>query len=257
MIIVSVYSGIKSEIEEANPKYYITHIFERLVVKKPKVIKKSYNKAKVTEYKVIPIGMSVVSKPITCKITSRVSREIPKGYVALTFDDGPSKYTKHIVDILRKYRVHATFFFQGGYAQGSQYLVKYAAKYNMSVQNHSWTHYSFDRMSNYNRSLEISKTNKLLSKLTGKRVTLFRSPYGHESYWLKRHLRIVDMKLMLWNRDPQDWKYNNSYRIVQYFKNYSASGGVYVMHEKSQTVAALPDIIKYLKSKRLKLVVLR
>lgn len=38
---------------------------------------------------------------------------LPKGYVALSFDDGPSKYTKEIVDILVEHKVVATFYSLG------------------------------------------------------------------------------------------------------------------------------------------------
>lgn len=45
------------------------------------------------------------------ELEDRVSYGLPKGKVALTFDDGPSQYTKEIIDILREYNVGATFFF--------------------------------------------------------------------------------------------------------------------------------------------------
>ena len=61
-----------------------------------------------------------------------------EGYVALTFDDGPSEYTKQIVDILLEQQVAATFFFVGRYAVQHQDAVKYAADSQMSVQSHSW-----------------------------------------------------------------------------------------------------------------------
>lgn len=35
---------------------------------------------------------------------------LPKGYVALSFDDGPSKYTKEIVDILQAEGIAANFY---------------------------------------------------------------------------------------------------------------------------------------------------
>ena len=36
-----------------------------------------------------------------------------RGKVALTFDDGPSKYTIDIINVLKEYNVGSTFFFIG------------------------------------------------------------------------------------------------------------------------------------------------
>jgi peptidoglycan/xylan/chitin deacetylase (PgdA/CDA1 family) len=32
------------------------------------------------------------------------------GHIALTFDDGPTQFTRTIIDLLVKYKQHATFF---------------------------------------------------------------------------------------------------------------------------------------------------
>lgn len=47
------------------------------------------------------------------KLKQGVTYNLPDGYVALTFDDGPSIYTKEIVEILKQYNVGGTFFFCG------------------------------------------------------------------------------------------------------------------------------------------------
>ncbi len=62
---------------------------------------------------------------------------IPEGYVALSFDDGPSKFTKEIIDILTEHQVPATFFFIGKNALKYPDEVEYAVLREMSVQNHS------------------------------------------------------------------------------------------------------------------------
>src|SRR4051794_39422962 len=38
---------------------------------------------------------------------------VPRGHVVLTFDDGPTKWTAKILDLLRARHVHATFFVIG------------------------------------------------------------------------------------------------------------------------------------------------
>jgi len=65
---------------------------------------------------------------------------LPKGYVALSFDDGPSKYTKEIVDILVEHEVAATFLFVGNKVAHNVEAVKYASEHRMSIGSHSWDH---------------------------------------------------------------------------------------------------------------------
>ncbi|MNW14005.1 hypothetical protein D3C71_2121120 [compost metagenome] len=63
--------------------------------------------------------------------------------------------------------------------------------------------------------------------------------------------------MLLWNRDPEDWKADTAEEITQYFYNTDPSGGIYLLHEKAVTVKALPAIIEYLKGKQLKFAIFR
>jgi peptidoglycan/xylan/chitin deacetylase (PgdA/CDA1 family) len=60
-----------------------------------------------------------------CKTNAYTNREIPKKYVALTFDDGPNENTTPLLlDILEAENVHATFFMIGQNAQQFSGIVK-------------------------------------------------------------------------------------------------------------------------------------
>jgi peptidoglycan/xylan/chitin deacetylase (PgdA/CDA1 family) len=186
---------------------------------------------------------------------SKIRYGVPKGYVALTFDDGPGQYTKKIVDLLVANNIKATFFFVGNMVQGNGDLVKYAADNGMSVQSHSWSHPVFSNLSESGQSSEVTKTVNLIESYSGTTVTLLRPPYGSMSHWLRNHLAPLNLQIMLWNRDPRDWAADSSDEIVQAFKKENPSGGVYVMHEKPLTYKALPRIIEYLQNKGLKFAV--
>lgn len=58
--------------------------------------------------------------------------------IYLTFDDGPSKYTSKLLDILDRYDVKATFFVVGNNARHS--LIDTAAKRGHSIGIHSYSH---------------------------------------------------------------------------------------------------------------------
>lgn len=176
---------------------------------------------------------------------------LPKEYVALTFDDGPSKLTKDIVDILSKQNVPATFLFVGQNVAHHKDAVTYASEHGMSIGNHSWDHSVLTKFTLKEQSENLSKANKAIEALTHKPVTLFRPPYGAVNDKLVSAANKQQMKTLLWNRDPEDWNAKRPEDIIRYFRHVEAAGGIYVLHEDKNTVEALPAIIKYLKSKDL------
>lgn len=185
---------------------------------------------------------------------------VPKGYVALTFDDGPSEYTEQIVDILKEHDIAATFLFVGVNVKHDPEAAAYAVDNGMAVGNHSWAHNDFTASTAEENADSIARVNELIeSKAEGENtvVNLFRPPYGAIDDEVKAVAKQEQMKVLMWNRDPVDWKAKTEKQILSYFKQKSPSGGIYVMHEKKLTVEALPEIIQYLKSKQLKFAIFK
>ncbi|MFS0860034.1 polysaccharide deacetylase family protein [Paenibacillus taichungensis] len=182
---------------------------------------------------------------------------LPKEYVALTFDDGPSTLTKQFVDILTEEKVAATFLFVGQKVERNQDAVIYASEHGMAIGNHSWDHSLLPKDTPQDQSESLSKTNSVLESLTHKTVTLFRPPYGAVNNKLVSEVKKLNMKTLLWNRDPEDWNAKKPEDIIRYFHQVEAAGGVYVLHENKNTLEALPAILKHLKEKNLKFVIFK
>ena len=80
------------------------------------------------------------STPITSVSTSTKA-------IALSFDDGPSPFTPQVLDVLRHYRAHATFFVLGeNLTDRSRVLGRMLVSGN-EIANGTWTgaHASYDR----------------------------------------------------------------------------------------------------------------
>src|ERR1022692_3796925 len=60
--------------------------------------------------------------------------------VALTFDDGPSESTPQLLEILRRYKVPATFFHCGANVERLPSVAREVAAAGHSIGNHSQTH---------------------------------------------------------------------------------------------------------------------
>ena len=100
--------------------------------------------------------------------------------VYLTFDDGPSRNnTPVILDALKKYNAHATFFLIGQNIPGNEDLVKRIVDEGHTVAVHTDTH---DYAAIYKSAeafwADNEKCRARIKKVTGKEVDLMRFPGG-------------------------------------------------------------------------------
>ena len=99
------------------------------------------------------------------------------GVIYLTFDDGPStSYTGHILDVLKKYDVKATFFVTG---RETDALIKREYDEGHAVAVHTWTHeYSIIYKSSDAFWSDMQKVQNRIKNITGSETNLFRFPGG-------------------------------------------------------------------------------
>lgn len=91
--------------------------------------------------------------------------------------------------------------------------------------------------------------------MTNSPVVLFRPPFGLLNNEMKEFLANEEMKTVLWDRDPEDWRADGVQDIVDYVVEADPPCGIYLLHETRHTVEALVTIIHYLKEQDLKFVV--
>lgn len=191
------------------------------------------------------------------ELTHAINYRIPKGTVALTFDDGPSEYTQNIVDILLEHEVGGTFFFIGQNVKAYPDHVAYAHDNGYAVGNHSYSHRDYTRMTYEQQEQDLLTTNQLIEDITGESVTLFRPPFGANNTDTSVLMTDSNSKMVLWNSDPEDWKKTNHEDIFQYVRTHKNDGAIILLHENARTVETLPQIIAYLKEQNLQVVTLK
>lgn len=111
--------------------------------------------------------------------------------------------------------------------------VIYADTQGMAVGNHSWDHSVMTRNSGEENRNNLSQVNHALAQLIQSPVTVFRPPYGAVNEELAAEVGRQHMKVLLWNRDPEDWKADSPEEILHYFRATDPSGGIYLLHEKA------------------------
>ena len=64
---------------------------------------------------------------------------LEKPMIALTFDDGPSRYSEALLDGLKERKVQATFFLLGVNMEGNEEIVKRMEEEGHLLGNHTYT----------------------------------------------------------------------------------------------------------------------
>lgn len=168
--------------------------------------------------------------------------------IALTFDDGPHpKETHKILDVLDKYNIKATFFVVGKHASWySEPLIR-ASKEGHEIGNHTFSHPDISNLSSDDIKREIKECEDTLVKLTGKRPTLFRPPYGsYSEEKLGEIAKESGYKIILWTTiDAKDWKNPPPSQISDCIINKAKNGDIILLHDygTENTVKALDTII--------------
>ncbi len=162
--------------------------------------------------------------------------------VAITFDDGPhKKYTKLLLDGLKERDVVATFFLIGKSIEGKEELVKQMEKDGHLVGNHTYSHIQLGKVEDDEACAEIWKTNTAIYDITEEMPCYIRPPFGE---WNEDLSCAVDMNVVMWDVDPQDWKYKNAAQITQHVVNHVEDGDIILLHDvyKTSVEAALQII---------------
>lgn len=161
--------------------------------------------------------------------------------VALTFDDGPySKVTGHILDVLEKNGVCATFFVLGSRIEGREDMLIRMDELGCEIGNHSFSHADLTRLSRADCQRELDDTDAEIERVTGRRANVVRPPYG---YYNKTVLSAADRPLILWTVDTNDWRGKPPGEIAAYVIAKAKEGSVILMHDQQTQTADAMEII--------------
>lgn len=183
--------------------------------------------------------------------------------VYLTFDDGPSRYTDELLDILKDNDVKATFFVIGREDERSKRQYKRILEEGHTLAMHTYTHNYQTIYSSLDAfSKDVEKLSNLLEDVTGKKPTIYRFPGGSSNSVCKVSMKTLIHYLNKNNITYYDWnalngdaltkdistaKLNNN--ILKDVKNHDTS--IVLMHDlgdRRNTVDSLDSLIKELKA---------
>jgi peptidoglycan/xylan/chitin deacetylase (PgdA/CDA1 family) len=169
-----------------------------------------------------------------------------KKVVALTFDDGPNpEYTPRVLDVLASKGVKATFFIVGERAEAYPDIVQRIVAEGHIVGNHTYSHNgNFPIKSRRKMEEELKRCDDVLEKITSKRSTLFRPPFGVTNPPTARAVRNGGYTVVGWDvrsldtvsRWPRTKVFERVCRRVR-------SGSVVLLHDDREGGDALVEMI--------------
>jgi peptidoglycan-N-acetylglucosamine deacetylase len=178
--------------------------------------------------------------------------------MALTFDDGPSPYTGAIVRTLARMHVPATFFVVGQqltyFAAGLRDELRHGFEVGDHTENHAW----LAHLGSAGQYAQIQDDAARMQRAGAPAPHLFRPPYGIYNSTTLGILRRMRMLMVMWSIDPGDWRRPGTKAIVSNVLTNSRPGAIVILHDgggdRTQTIAALPAIIRELRRRGYRLV---
>lgn len=189
----------------------------------------------------------------TVKLVAPIKVIDPKQkVVALTFDDGPSKYTEEILEILRENNAYGTFFVIGNKVEIYKETMQKMVSYGNEIGNHSYNHKWLTKLTESDLQEQITKTQDIIYSVTGYTPTIIRPTYGSVSNKLQKQLSL---DIVMWTVDTSDWKYKSTDRIVKEATSKTKDLDIILMHDThKRTAEALKKIIPELQRQGFKFV---
>ena len=182
--------------------------------------------------------------------------------VYLTFDDGPSKYTDELLDVLDKYDVKATFFVVvNSYKYGKQ--LKRIVNDGHTLGLHSYSHVYSKLYADYDSYVkDVSNVHDMVQKITGVDTRYYRFPGGSSndvsSVSMSKCIKYLNdngYTYFDWNAESKDAEdltltAEELRDNVLNYVNSNEGNSIVLMHDLDKhynTVEALPLIIEALK----------
>ena len=167
-----------------------------------------------------------------------------KKLVALSFDDGPSKYTEELLKILKDNDVTATFYVLGSNIENKEEVIQNIIDNGHEIGNHGYGHDNPDNLTSKEILKDIEKTNELINNITGKNPTSYRPPYGNSNNVSNNKLPIV-----LWTKDSRDWdKKVSDEDVINNIINDLDDGHIILMHDTyNRSIEIIERVIPLIK----------
>lgn len=164
-----------------------------------------------------------------------------KPMIALTFDDGPSKNTTHILDLLRFYNSRATFFVVGNRVSTYASTAQRAAADGNEIGNHTWEHAKLTALTPEQIAEQLTLTTQAVQQYTGATCAAVRPTGGACNDTVKTVAGQLGYILVNWSVDTEDWKTRDADATYNAVMAGAQDGAIVLCHDLYESTAAAMD----------------
>lgn len=196
-------------------------------------------------------GALAPNSPVFGPVVGRGPRERS---LYLTFDDGPNPTaTEHIVRVLARERVPATFFMVGRHVDRFPGLARLVADSGFGIGNHTYTHPKLALAGPARTVKEVGSAHEAIVARTGTTPRCFRAPHGYRNFYLRRAVAGYRYRVFGWTFGVWDTARPGPEVIRRRIARGVRPGAVLLLHDgdgydpegdRTQTADALPEIIE-------------
>ena len=171
--------------------------------------------------------------------------------IAISFDCAwGTDYTDKLLDIMAEEDVKCTFFMVEFWTKKHPDYVKKIFDLGHEIGTHSATHPYMSRLSKSAIEKELNTSCAAIENITGKKVEVFRAPYGDYNDLLINTAKELGLFTIQWDVDSLDWKDLSAKEIENRVLSRVRNGSIVLFHNQGlHTADALQSIIKNLKAK--------
>ena len=171
--------------------------------------------------------------------------------IAISFDAAwGSDLTPELLNILKQYNVKTTFFLVAFWVDKYPEMVKRIDEEGHEIGNHSAKHPKMSQLSKEQITEELTITSNKIEKITGKKVSLFRPPFGDYNNTLMKTANELGYYVIQWDVDSLDYKDYGCSAIIDRVISKVNNGSIVLFHNNATyTKDALPIILEKLKEK--------
>ena len=171
--------------------------------------------------------------------------------IAISFDCAwGTEHTDDILAAMEKFNVKCTFFAVEFWVKKYPDYVKKIAEKGHEFGTHSATHSHMAKMNEADILKEFETSKKAIEDITGKKLELFRPPFGEYDDLLIECAEKSGLTTIQWDVDSLDWKDLSAEEIANRVVSKTKSGSIILCHNNGlHTAESLPLIFAALKQK--------
>ena len=204
------------------------------------------------------VGKNKADLSVNNQVSANTSRVLPiysvdtqEKKIAISFDCAWGvDYTEKLLEIMAQNDVRCTFFAVQFWVEKYPEYVKKIVEAGHEMGTHSRTHSYMSKLSKTDIYDELNTSSKAIENITGKKVTLFRPPYGDYDNLLIETAQNMGLHTIQWDVDSLDWKNLSGTEIALRVINGAKNGSIILCHNNGlHTAESLPLIFSTLKNR--------